>query len=169
MSQVSPSPVPQDQSVEVAPSRGRDVPRGSGRDVPRGSGTRRRIDEDYFLAQPTGRAELPDPEPLLTNLARCILEVLAGARDLEQLSRWVTDDVYTTLLHRTVLAERARRVKGITAARPALAVLSTHISEPRDGVVEATIIVRNPIRVRAVAIRLEGLDRRWRASAISVL
>lgn len=161
MSQVSPSPVPQDQNVEVAPSHGRDAPRRSA--------ARRRIDEDFFLAQPTGRADLPDPEPLLTNLARCILEVLAGARDLEQLSRWVTDDVYTTLLHRTVLAERARRVKGITAARPALTVLSTHVSEPRDGVVEATIIVRNPIRVRAVAIRLEGLDRRWRASAISVL
>jgi hypothetical protein len=47
--------------------------------------------------------------------------------------------------------------------------LSTHICEPRDGVVEATVVIRNPVRVRAVAIRLEGLDRRWRASAVSVL
>lgn len=127
------------------------------------------LGDDFFMAQPSRRAELPDPEPLLTNLARCILEVLAGARELEQLNRWVTDEVYATLLHRTVLAERARRVKGLKAVRPALSVLSTHISEPRDGVVEATVVVRNPVRVRAVAIRLEGLDRRWRASAISVL
>ena len=129
----------------------------------------RAFGDDYFSPQPASRADLPDPEPLLTNLARCILEVLAGARDLEQLTRWVTDDVYATLLHRTVLAERARRVKGIPAARPALSVLSTHLCEPRDGVIEATVIIRNPVRVRAVAIRLEGLDRRWRASAISVL
>ena len=125
--------------------------------------------DEFFMAQPARRSELPDPEPLLTNLARCILEALAGARDVEQLARWVTDDVFTSLMHRTVLTERARRVKGISPARPALSVLSTHLCEPRDGVVEATVIVRNPVRVRAVAIRLEGLDRRWRASAISVL
>lgn len=159
MNQVS--SLPQHSTTETPPSRGPDsAERVEGR---------RRVDEDFFLAQPARRSDLPDPEPLVTNLARCILEVLAGARDLEQLNRWVTDEVYATLLHRTVLAERARRVKGVAAARPALTVLSTHISEPRDGVVEATVIVRNPVRVRAVAIRLEGLDRRWRASAISVL
>ncbi len=43
------------------------------------------------------------------------------------------------------------------------------ISEPRDGVIEAVTIVTSRARARAVAIRLEGLDRRWRASAISVL
>ena len=158
MSQAS---LPQDSSVEAAPARDREAAR-------RGRG-RKQIDEDFFLAQPARRAELPDPELLVTNLARCILEVLAGARDLEQVNRWVTDDVYATLLHRTVLAERARRVKGITASRPALTVLNTHLSEPRDGIIEATVIIRNPIRVRAVAIRLEGLDRRWRATAIAVL
>jgi hypothetical protein len=41
--------------------------------------------------------------------------------------------------------------------------------EPRDGVVEAVVIVRNRVRTRAVAIRLEGLDSRWRATAINVL
>jgi hypothetical protein len=36
-------------------------------------------------------------------------------------------------------------------------------------VVEAVVVVHNRARSRAVAIRLEGLDRRWRATAISVL
>lgn len=158
------------ESTQVAPSKG--SPEGdtsSGvaqrRHVPPGHG----LGDDFFIAQPSQRAELPDPEPLLTNLARCVLEVLAGARDLEQLTRWVTDDVFASLLHRVVLADRARRVKGQKAVRPVLSVLSVRVCEPRDGVVEATVIVRNPVRVRAVAIRLEGLDRRWRASAISVL
>lgn len=130
---------------------------------------RQGFSDDYFTAQPAHSSELVDPEPLLTNLARCILEVMAGARDLEQLTRWVTDEVYSVLLHRAVLAERARRVKGLRPMRPAVTVLSTHVSHPRDGVVEATVIVRTPVRVRALAIRLEGLDRRWRASAISLL
>ncbi|WP_309615898.1 Rv3235 family protein, partial [Salinibacterium sp.] len=41
--------------------------------------------------------------------------------------------------------------------------------EPRDGAVEAVVIVRNRARTRAVALRLEGLDNRWRATAINVL
>jgi hypothetical protein len=36
-------------------------------------------------------------------------------------------------------------------------------------VIEAVVIVRGRARVRAVALRLEGLDRRWRATAINVL
>jgi hypothetical protein len=36
-------------------------------------------------------------------------------------------------------------------------------------VIEGVVIVRMAVRVRSVAIRLEGLDSRWRASAISVL
>lgn len=46
---------------------------------------------------------------------------------------------------------------------------STTVSEPQDGVVEGVVIVRGKARTRAVAIRLEGFDRRWRASAIHVL
>ena len=41
--------------------------------------------------------------------------------------------------------------------------------DPRDGVVEAVVIVTGRARTRAVAIRLEGLDERWRATAINVL
>jgi hypothetical protein len=125
--------------------------------------------DDFFGAQPASTATLPDPGPLLENLTRCVIEVLAGARDLEQLARWVSDDVYRHLLKRVVLSTRARRAKGQKATRPSFAIGSTSVCEPRDGVVEAVVIVRNRVRTRAVAIRLEGLDSRWRATAINVL
>jgi hypothetical protein len=125
--------------------------------------------EEFFGVQATSARDLPDPEPLLVNLTRCVLESLAGARDLEQLARWVTDDVYRVLLKRSVLAARARAVAKVPVARPQLSILSTHQSSPRDGVIEAVVIVSTRVRVHAVAIRLEGLDRRWRASSISVL
>ena len=51
------------------------------------------VDDDEFARRPSGRAELPDPERVLQHLTHCVIEVLAGARDLEQLARWVTDDV----------------------------------------------------------------------------
>lgn len=131
---------------------------------------RGRFDEaDFFGPQPTPSSELPDPEPLLRNLTTGVIEVLAGARELEQLARWVTDDVYAHLLRRTVLSATARQVKGQEVRRPHLSLGSIVLCRPRDGVVEATVIVHQPARSRAVAIRLEGLDRRWRASAITVL
>lgn len=132
--------------------------------------TRPRLDpEDFFGQQPASTRSLPDPQPLLENLTRCVIEILAGARDLEQISRWVSDDVYRVLLKRVVLASRARQVRGQSATRPAFTLGSVRVCEPRDGVVEAVVVVHNRARSRAVAIRLEGLDRRWRATAISVL
>lgn len=70
---------------------------------------------------------------------------------------------------RVVISNRARAARGQQPTRPAFSIGSTTISEPRDGVVEAVVIVRGRARVRAVAIRLEGLDARWRATAINVL
>ena len=127
------------------------------------------VPDEFFGLQPTPTAELPDPRPLIENLTRCVIEILGGARDLEQISRWVTDDVQRHLLKRVVLSSRARQAKGQRAQRPVFTLGSTLICEPADGVVEAVVIVRGRARTRAVAIRLEGLDRRWRASAINVL
>jgi len=125
--------------------------------------------DDFFGAQPATTSSLPDPAPLLENLTRCVIEILAGARELEQISRWLSDDVHRHLLKRVVISSRARQAKGQAVVRPSFLIGSTSVCEPRDGVVEAVVIVRGRARARAVAIRLEGLDRRWRATAIHVL
>lgn len=137
---------------------------------PRGRGSLARIaHEEYFDFQPTSTVDLPDPRPLVENLTRCVIEILAGARELEQVARWVTDDVYRTLLARATISARARAARGAPTIRPTFSVGAPRLTEPSDGVVEAVVIVTSRARARAVAIRLEGLDRRWRASAISVL
>lgn len=127
------------------------------------------VPDEFFGHQPTTSAALPDPRPLVENLTRCVVEILAGARELEQIARWVSDDVYRHLLKRVVLSTRARQAKNQKVVRPAFSIGSTSVCEPRDGVVEAVVIVNGRARTRAVAIRLEGLDRRWRATAINVL
>lgn len=114
-------------------------------------------------------AMLPDPEPLIINLARGVLEVLAGARELDQLARWLSDDAYAHLLKRVVLATRARAVTKRAAALPSIAVDRVIVTQPCAGVIEAVVILHSKVRTRAVAVRLERLDDRWRASAINVL
>jgi hypothetical protein len=115
------------------------------------------------------RGELSDPAPLLVNLTRCVIEILAGVRHLDQLARWVTDEVHVNLMRRVTIAARSRAITGASARRPRLTISEPLVSEPLDGVVEAVVMVHQPARSRAVAIRLEGIDGRWRASAITVL
>lgn len=110
-----------------------------------------------------------DPGLLCANLAHCVVEILAGARSLDQLGRWVTDSVYIHLLRRTVLAARARAVSAQEAMRPRFRVGTPLLSHPSAGVVEAVVLVHQPSRSRAIAIRLERHRDRWRATAISVL
>ncbi|MDQ1530508.1 MAG: hypothetical protein QOE37_613 [Microbacteriaceae bacterium] len=125
--------------------------------------------DEYFARQPTSSSRLPDPQPLVENLACSVLEVLAGARDLEQIARWMSEGVYKHLLRRVVLASRGRAARRQAAARPVFHLAATRVTTPADGVIEATVIVHGKVRTRAIAIRLEGLDQRWRATAIHIL
>lgn len=124
---------------------------------------------EFFAPQRTPSNALPEPEPFLRNLTRGVLEVLAGVREVDQLARWLTEDPYRKLVIRSNLAARARSARGVPARRPAHSIMSVHQSAPADGVVESVVIVQGPARTRAVALRLEGMDRRWRATSLALL
>ncbi|RFA15280.1 hypothetical protein B7R21_04470 [Subtercola boreus] len=110
-----------------------------------------------------------ETQSILESLTLCVLEVLAGVRDLDQVARWVSEDVYHHLMQRVVLSARARQVKGERLIRPTFTIGRTVHSEPAPGVIEGVVIVHGKARTRAVALRLERLETRWRASAINVL
>lgn len=125
--------------------------------------------QEYFAPQPTAAADLPNPTLLLRSLTQGVLEVFAGVRELDQLARWFSEEAYRKLGARSNLSARARSARGVAPGRPVFEILSIKETYPADGVVEAVVIVAGPGRTRAVAIRLEGLDRRWRATSFAVL
>jgi len=125
--------------------------------------------QEMFAPQPTAATQLPDPTPLVGTLAGAVLEVIAGVRDVEQLARWFTEEPYLNLVMRANLAARARSARGETARQPAYSLRRVMCFFPADGVVEATAIVVGPLRTRAIPMRLEGYDRRWRATSIAIL
>ena len=59
-------------------------------------------------------------------------------------------------------------VEVMSGARPAPQVIRWRICEPVDGVVEACAVVVDNGRVRALAMRLTGVDRRWVVSELQV-
>ncbi len=121
------------------------------------------IDEvpfDHFGPQPTAREALPDPQAWAGRMVQAVIEVLSGVRPLAQLVRWTSPDVYAALQRRSA---RTRPQPGRRAI-----VRSVHVSEPADGVAEACAVVIAHGRVRAVALRLEGLDGRWVMTALEI-
>ncbi len=123
-------------------------------------------DDPDFGRQPTSTDRLPDPLTTCSALVQAVVEVLAGVRPATQLVRWTSHDVHVALSRRAALAARMRR--GAVPQGRAAVVRGVRVCTPADGVVEASAVVVEADRVRAVAVRLEGLDGRWRATALEV-
>jgi hypothetical protein len=85
--------------------------------------------------------------------------------------------MYDELTQRASLAARMKRGrKRVTDSRapkgPGMGgvhVISVHLEPIMPGVYEAAVIVGEPDRVRAVAVRLERQTRRWLATDVCVL
>lgn len=123
----------------------------------------------FFAPQRTPTAELPDPETFLRNIARGVLEVFAGVREVDQLARWLAEEPYRKLVTRANLAARARSARGMPVRRPVHTIVTVRHSSPADGIVEGVVIVSGPARTRAVALRIEGTDGRWRTTSLALL
>lgn len=122
-----------------------------------------RSDQDLFGEQPTRRDDLPDPRDWAAHIAQALVEVMAGVRPAPQLLRWTTPEVYAVVARRAAVSAR----RGMPPARRTV-VRSLRICEPADGVAEASAVVVDGGRVRALAMRLVGLDGRWRVEALQV-
>lgn len=115
-----------------------------------------------FGPQPTSTRELPDPLAWTARLVQAVLEALSGVRPVAQLVRWTSADVYAGV------QRRAARAPGRPGPGRRAIVRSVRICQPADGVVEASAVVVARGRVQAVALRLEGLDGRWKMTALEL-
>lgn len=120
--------------------------------------------DDDSARRPTLRSQLPDPRPFVAKIAQAIIEVIAAQRPAPQLIRHTSPGIYSGLARRAVVAAR-RQPTG--PRRPAV-VRRVRVCEPADGIVEACAVVVAHGRVRAIALRLEGLDGRWLVTQLSV-
>lgn len=123
---------------------------------------------EEFCRQPTDRDDLPPAQRWAATLAIAVVEVLHGQRPISQLVRWMTHDVLTRLHDSALARQRSplpipRRTTG-PARVPRIgrySITSLRVTEPADGVVEATALLTGPGRPIALAMRLEGFDGRW--------
>lgn len=102
----------------------------------------------------TATAQLPAAGKSGSMLARALVEVLCGQRPVPQLRVHCAPEVFAGLQSRP-------------AAGGALGhLLTVRVSEPADGVAEVAAVYRRGERVRALAFRIQGVDGRWRVTAL---
>jgi hypothetical protein len=118
------------------------------------------LDADFGPAW-SSRAELPDARDAGRRLITLTLEALAGRRPLLQLQPFTSAGVFAAL-------SGGRRPRWCTDGTAPLVVGPVHVCEPVDGVAEVSAVARRRGRAHAVAARLEGIDGRWRCTALQV-
>ncbi|MEO7752561.1 MAG: Rv3235 family protein [Terracoccus sp.] len=121
-------------------------------------------DDEDFGRQPTRTSQLPAAHPFVAKLAQAIVEVVSGQRPAPQLVRHTSPTVYAVVARRAMVAARRQPSR----ARRAAVVRRVRVCEPADGIVEACAVVVSQGRVRALALRMEGLDGRWLVTALTI-
>jgi hypothetical protein len=116
-------------------------------------------------------AEKHAVEQLAARITGAAVEVLAGQRPVQQLAPWMSRDLLSRLqlranLGRSDLAPPRSRA---TQAHRASTVTSARASLVAPGVYEASAVVSDRLRSRAVALRLEHLSGSgWRVTALEI-
>lgn len=102
----------------------------------------------------TATAQLPPAGKSGSMLARALVEVLCGQRPVPQLRVHCAPEVFAGLQSRP------------TAGGALGHLLTVRVAEPADGVAEVAAVYRRGERVRALAFRIQGVDGRWRVTAL---
>lgn len=110
---------------------------------------------------------LPDPGHVAGRLGLALAEVLAGLRSPGQLIPFTTPEVYAVIDRRAITLAR-RAATGPRRQPTRVRLRRVHLCRPASGVAEASVIIEEGGRVRALALRLVGHDGRWRVSAFQI-
>ena len=143
-----------------------------GRRTPRPTpapGPRPRLDRPALRADETAdfgpvrsrRADLPDAQAAGRRLVTLALEAFAGRRPVGQLQSLVSPSLFSALT-------AGRRPRWCSEGTAPLLISSVRVCEPVDGVAEVSAVARRGGRAHAVAARLEGIDGRWRCTALQI-
>jgi hypothetical protein len=118
------------------------------------------LDDDFGPAW-TLRSELPDARAAGRMLVTMTLEAMTGRRPFAQLQAMTSAGVFAALT-------AGRRPRWCAEGTAPLFVGPVHVCEPVDGVAEISALARRAGRAHAVAARLEGIDGRWRCTALQI-
>ncbi|WP_237740684.1 Rv3235 family protein [Crystallibacter crystallopoietes] len=142
---------------------GSENPRCPDQSIPTASAASSSEDIDE-LRQVTGTAR---------SVAQAAMEVIGGSRPVQQLARWLDPDCYDKLVRRAALVQaRQERRRPSRSQEPRLhrsaVVRSSRVCRVADDAYEASLVIVEAARVRAVALRLEFRRGLWKVAALEI-
>ena len=116
--------------------------------------------EEYdseFAPEPTSAADLPDITELTNRFIHNVVEIWAGRRSVNQVQSMCHYRVFNELQRKAGWQKEIGRIR------------KSRITEPLDGICEATVTIRYGERLRVAAIRFEGQDQRWLCTTLTLI
>lgn len=107
--------------------------------------------------QPTSSSKLPEIHRWVSTYTLSAIEVLMGRRQPAQLIERTHRVIYQQLL------------RNIGSLKSVAKLRTLYLSQPLDGICEATITIAVDGRVRAISMRCEGVDGRWLCTAFRLI
>ena len=106
-----------------------------------------------------------------SSMAVACLEIFAGIRRSDSISRWVDRALLEKIDQRAQLRAEVAPSKpiGDLGSARTLQAGNARVCRVNDAVAEVTVVVRTHSRFRAVAIRLELITTRWTMTALQTM
>ncbi|MDO4918647.1 Rv3235 family protein [Kocuria sp.] len=137
--------------------------------TPAGGYTWRR---DRSAAALTGRNDAERVGAIARSIGQAAVEILAGTRPASQLSRWTDPEVVERFAQRAAMLklvqEQCPERRALFDVHRAARVRRVRVCSPAPGCWEASLVIDEAARTRAVALRIERVARQWRVTHLEV-
>lgn len=110
----------------------------------------------------------PDPAHFFAEISAAYVEVLAGMRRPEQLSRWLSDRAYYDVCQRASREARARQVTG-SKNRPDIVLRSTRTFLTDIDSYQGVVLLQISGATKAVSLRAEFIHNRFRITDLAII
>ncbi|WP_431813852.1 Rv3235 family protein [Kocuria sp. cx-455] len=127
---------------------------------------------DRTRAGSTHKNELERVTAIARSIGQAAVEILGGTRPATQLARWTTPDVVERFEERAAMLrlvqEQYRDRASLFEVHRAPRVRRIRVCSPAPECYEASLVIEESVRARAVAVRIERINRQWRVVHLEV-
>lgn len=114
------------------------------------------------------RQEQTNPEKLFAEISTAYVEILAGVRRPEQLSRWLSDKAYYDVSHRSMRRVRQQALVG-ASTRPTIIVRQSKLFPTDEHALQGVVLMEISLVLRAVSVRAEMIHGRFKITEIVLI
>ena len=110
----------------------------------------------------------PSPAKLFAEISTAYIEILAGVRRPEQLSRWLSDKAYYDISQRSIRRARQQALVG-PSTRPTIILRQSKIFPTDKGAYQGVVLLEISSVLQAVSVRAEMVHGRFRITEILLI